>query len=115
MAHSIVPHHHHDEEQSHDAHMEHHDNHDHDDDHERDTGLAHDFSNYLHSGTTGDIHQPTIKIECNHFTLAYVTAIFEFIIHPVENPPPVRWLKNPVIPSSDHTLCAKGLRAPPIC
>jgi hypothetical protein len=106
LAHSIVPHHHHNEI-SVLTDTDHHD--------DEDEGLVHDFSNYPHSGSTGDAYQPSIKIVCDHLDIVYVAAVFEFIMQPIENPPPVAYVDTSIIPSSDYTLSAKGLRAPPFC
>lgn len=117
LAHSVIPHHHHDDdhetEQTAHHHNDHHEDHD-DQDHEEDAGLAHDFENYIHSGSTGDLHQQSdFRISCNTIATSYVTAIFDFQIKPVESPPPIVRHSNDHIPLLRHSLSPKGLRAPP--
>jgi hypothetical protein len=121
LAHSIIPHHHHDEDHEMEQSSHHHD--DHDDDHhnqendhheDNDSGLAHDFENYIHSGNTGDIHQqPDIKISCNTIATVYIVALFDFKIKAAESPPPKVRQSNDHIPLLQHSLFPKGLRAPP--
>jgi hypothetical protein len=109
LAHSVVPHHHHDE----DYEMEQ-TSHHHDDDHDDDSGLASDFANFIHSGTTGDFHQqPELNISCNAIATAYVIAIFDFQIKPIETPPSIDWPDGDNIPIDQQCLFSKGLRAPP--
>jgi hypothetical protein len=122
LGHSIIPHHHHDDdhemEQSshhhHDQEDDHHNNQENDHNDNSNSGLAHDFENYMHSGNTGDIHQqPDIKISHNAITTVYLVALFDFKIKAAESPPPKVWLSNNHIPPLPYSLSSKGLRAPP--
>ena len=114
LAHSIIPHHHHDEDHG----MEQ-SNHHQDDDHDAghgndDSGLAHDFANYIHSGNTGDVYQqPDIKISCNSIAIVSIFAIFDFRIKAIENPQPLIRPYCDYIPIVHHCLSSKGFRAPP--
>jgi hypothetical protein len=112
LAHSIIPHCHHDDHETGQTS----DYHDHDDDdHDDNAGLAHDFENYIHSGTTTEFHQqPDTKISCKTFTSIYFLFLFEFPIKPVESPPLVVRQAYDHIPLLQHSLSTKGLRAPPI-
>jgi hypothetical protein len=122
LGHSIIPHHHHDDDHatkqsSHhqDEHHDHDDHHDHEDDQDdADAGLSHDFENYIHTGSTGDLHQqPNFKLSGNTITTAYIIAIFDFQIRPVESPPPIVRHFNDHIPHLRHSFSPKALRAPP--
>jgi hypothetical protein len=117
LGHSIIPHHHHDDDHETEQSSHHQNNHheDHgDQDHEENAGLARDFENYIHSGSTGDLHQqPDFKISGNSIATAYIIAIFDFQIKPVKSPPPIVRHSNNHIPFLRHSLSPKGLRAPP--
>jgi hypothetical protein len=119
LGHSIIPHHHHDDnvetEQS-PAHEHDNDHHDHEGDHqdEEDSDSAHGFENYFHSAETGDFHQLSVtKISFNTITTAYIIALFDFKIKAFESPPPIVRHPNNHIPLIRHSLSPKGLRAPP--
>jgi hypothetical protein len=112
LAHSIIPHHHHHEDHETEQTSTHH--HDDDKDDHDDSGLAHDFANFLHAGSTTDFHQQQdIKISCNTFVSVYLIALFDFTIEAVESPPPIvrRFTEHNLF--LEYTLSSKGLRAPP--
>jgi hypothetical protein len=115
LGHSIIPHHHHDDDHETEQASHHHNDHEeHDDQDHEDGGLAHDFENYLHSGGSGDLHQqPDLKISSTAPSTAYIIALFDFQIKPVESPPPIVRHSNDHIPLLRHNLSPKGLRAPP--
>lgn len=114
LAHSIIPHHHHDADHAMEQSGAHHDDDHHDDDDHEDSGLAHDFANYIHSSDGGDFHQqPDFKISTNTIATAYIVTLFEFQIKAVENPPPIVRHSNDHISILRHSLSPKGLRAPP--
>lgn len=114
LAHSIIPHHHHDEdhdtEQTASAHH-------HDDDHEdsdKDSGFSHSLGNYLHSGTTADIHQQTSSVQI--VSPAIINTFFtvvNFELKPIELPPPLKRPNNDFFQKSYYYLSSTGFRAPP--
>jgi hypothetical protein len=114
LAHSIIPHHHHDENN-----IMHQADHHQDDDHDGgngpdDSGLAHDFANYIHSGTEGDVYQvPDVKTSCDALTMVCVFTLFEFNIHIVEIPSTPLGSHGDYVPIAHQCLSSTGFRAPP--
>jgi hypothetical protein len=118
LGHSIIPHHHHDEDHEMEHSLPHYDDHHHSDkDHpdDEDSGLAHDLGNYFHAGETGDFYQQSTnaKISYSTFATAYIIAAFDFKIEPYEGPPPVVRHSHEHLPPLQRYLSSKGLRAPP--
>jgi hypothetical protein len=112
LAHSIVPHHHHNEgpEMGQSSNQ----NDDKINDHHPDKGLAHDFSHYFHSGNLTDFHiHSELNSSDNSVSTIFIVALFYFHFDPTEN-------QTSIVPSfKDHflvleySLSSKGLRAPP--
>jgi hypothetical protein len=114
LGHSIIPHHHHDDDHEMEQFSHHQDDHENDDHNDDDSGLAHDFGNYLHSGEAGDLHQQSGNvISCKTIATAYIISLFDFKISAFESPPPILRHSNDLVPLSSHCLFSKGLRAPP--
>ncbi|MBL7922282.1 MAG: hypothetical protein JNJ40_18350 [Bacteroidia bacterium] len=114
LGHSIVPHHHHHDDFETEQ-QAHHDADDDDHDHDKgDSDLAHGFENYLHTGTTADIHQQSNSILLvSPAIISTIFAVFNFELRPIELPPPLRRPNNDYFPKLFYYLSSKGFRAPP--
>lgn len=114
IAHSIIPHHHHNGDHAMKQ-SDHHQDDDHDDGNGADdSGLAHDFANYIHSANTGDVYQqPDVKISYNSIAIVYTLALFNFKIRDIQDPQPLIRPSCDYIPIVHHCLSSKGFRAPP--
>lgn len=113
LGHSIIPHHHHHDDNHETEQTAHHQSHD-QEDKDEDSDFSHRFENYLHTGTTADIHQQTNSIDViSPAVISTLLTVFNFELKSVELPPPLKRTNNDYFQKLYYYHSSSGFRAPP--